>query len=264
MDVVVLVKLALDTGQLRVSEGKVDVESTPLKVSDIDRNAVEEAVRVRERVGGLVHVVSILKYGPAQRRLQEAEGLLREVLAMGADDAYLVADEALISSDQLATAKVIASVIRRLGKYDLVIAGEATVDGYTGQVGPRVAAELGIPVVTYVRELRVEGGRVVAKRDLEDAMQTVEAPLPALVTVTREINTPRIPTLLQIRAAMRKPISKLTLADLGLTLKPTIKVESVMPMQVKRRGVVIREGTVDEKADRLVQALIQEGLLTPR
>jgi Electron transfer flavoprotein, beta subunit len=176
MDVVVLVKLALDTGQLRVNEGRIDVESTPLKVSDIDRNAVEEAVRVRERVGGLVHVVSILKYGPIQRRLQEAEGLLREVLAMGADDAYLVADEALIGSDQLATAKVIASVIRRLGKYDLVIAGEATVDGYTGQVGPRVAAELGIPVVTYVRELRVEGSRVVAKRDLEDAVQTVEAP----------------------------------------------------------------------------------------
>jgi electron transfer flavoprotein beta subunit len=264
MEIVVLVKLALDTGQLRMTETKIDLEATPLKISDIDRNAVEEAIRVREKVGGKVHVISALKYGPTQKRQQEAESLLREALAMGADDAYLIIDDLLLNSDQLMTAKAIAAAIRKLGSYDLVIAGEATIDGYTSQVGPRVAAELGIPVVTFVRELKVEGNKAIAKRDLEDAVQTVEVALPALITVTREINVPRIPPLLQIRAAMKKPINRLSLADLGLSLKPTVEVESIVPVQVKRKGVIIKEGTLDEKVDKLIQALIQEGLITPR
>ncbi|MCG2863922.1 MAG: electron transfer flavoprotein subunit beta/FixA family protein [Vulcanisaeta sp.] len=264
MEIIALVKLALDTGQLRMTETKIDLDATPLKISDIDRNAVEEAIRVRDKVGGKVHVISALKYGPIQKRQQEAESLLREVLAMGADDAYLIIDEALINGDQLITAKAIAAAIKKLGNYDLIIAGEATIDGYTSQVGPRVAAELGIPALTFVRELRIEGNKVVAKRDLEDAVQTVEAPLPALVTVTREINVPRIPPLLQIRAAMKKPIYRLSLADLGLSLKPAVEIRSITPIQVKRKGVIIKEGTVEEKVDKLIQALIQEGLITPR
>lgn len=265
MEILALVKLALDTGQLRVSETKVDIDSTPLKISDIDRNAVEEAVRIKEKAGGRVRVITALKYGPLTRRQQEAESLLREVLAMGADEAYLIVDNALINSDQLLTAKAIAATIRKLGNYDLIIAGEATIDGYTSQVGgPRVAAELGIPVITFVRELRVEGNKVTAKRDLEDAIQTVEAQLPVLVTVTREINVPRIPPLLQIRAAMKKPINRLGLADLGISMKSPVEVTNIVPIQVKRKGVIIKDGTVDEKVDKLIQALIQEGIITPR
>ncbi|MGC8543462.1 MAG: electron transfer flavoprotein subunit beta/FixA family protein [Vulcanisaeta sp.] len=264
MEIIALVKLALDTGQLRMTETKLDVETTPLKISDIDRNAVEEAVRLREKLGGKVHVVSVLKYGPIQKRQQEAESSLREVLAMGADDAYLVIDNALINSDQFITAKAIAATVRKIGNFDLIIAGEATIDGYTSQVGPRVAAELGIPVVTFAREIKVEGNKLIAKRDLEDVVQTVEVPLPALVTVTREINVPRIPPLLQIRAAMKKPINRLSLADLGLSLKSTMEILSIAPVQVKRKGVIIKEGTVDEKVDKLIQALIQEGIITPR
>ena len=264
MEILALVKLALDTGQLRISESKIDVESTPLRISDIDRNAVEEAVRIKEKAGGRVRVITVLKYGPLARRQQEAESLLREVLAMGADEAYLIADNALINSDQLMTAKAIAATVRKLGNYDLIIAGEATIDGYTSQVGPRVAAELGIPVISFVRELRVEGNKVVAKRDLEDSVQTVEAQLPVLVTVTREINVPRIPPLLQIRMAMRKPINRLSLADLGISLKSPVEVTNVAPIQVRRKGVIIKEGTVDEKVDKLVQALVQEGIITPR
>ncbi|ADN51342.1 electron transfer flavoprotein subunit beta/FixA family protein [Vulcanisaeta distributa] len=264
MEILALVKLALDTGQLRVSETKVDIEATPLKISDIDRNAVEEAVRIKEKVGGRVRVITALKYGPLAKRQQEAESLLREVLAMGADEAYLIVDNALINSDQLLTAKAIAAAIRKLGNYDLIIAGEATIDGYTSQVGPRVAAELGIPVISFVRELRIEGNKVIAKRDLEEAVQTVEAQLPVLVTVTREINVPRIPPLLQIRAAMRKPINRLSFADLGISVKSPVEVGSIVPIQVKRKGVIIKEGSVDEKVEKLVQALIQEGIITPR
>ncbi|BDR91256.1 electron transfer flavoprotein subunit beta/FixA family protein [Vulcanisaeta souniana] len=264
MEVLALVKLALDTGQLRMNESKVDIDATPLKISDIDRSAVEEAVRIKEKVGGRARVIAVLKYGPLPKRQQEAESLLREALAMGADEAYLIVDNALVNSDQLLTAKAIAATVKKLGNYDLIIAGEATIDGYTSQVGSRVAAELGIPVISFVRELRVEGNKVTAKRDLEDAIQTVEAQLPALVTVTREINVPRIPPLLQIRAAMKKPINKLSLADLGISMKSLAEIVNIAPIQVKRKGVIIKDGTVDEKVDKLTQALIQEGLITPR
>ncbi len=96
-------------------------------------------------------------------------------------------------------------------------------------------------------------------------MQTVEAQLPVLVTVTREINVPRIPPpLLQIRAAMRKPINRLSFADLGISVKSPVEFGNIVPIQVKRKGVIIKEGSVDEKVEKLVQALIQEGIITPR
>ncbi|MEM4897988.1 MAG: electron transfer flavoprotein subunit beta/FixA family protein, partial [Pyrobaculum sp.] len=228
---------------------------TPLKISDIDRNAVEEAVKLK----GQAYAVTVLKWGPLQRRVQEAENVLREVLAMGLDEAYLVADEKLINASHLATAKAIAAVVKRVGA-DLVLAGEATVDNFSSQIPARVAAELGWPVVTYVRELKIEQGKLVAKRDLEDYIEVVEAPLPAVVSVTRELNQPRIPTLLAIRAAMKKPIHRLTLADLGVEVSPQISV-TYRPLAVQRKKIIIKDGTPEEKAEKLLQFLRQEGVI---
>ncbi|MEM1923670.1 MAG: electron transfer flavoprotein subunit beta/FixA family protein [Pyrobaculum sp.] len=254
MKVAVLVKTSLDTAQLRIRDG-VLVEETPLKISDIDRNAVEEAVKLK----GQAYAVTVLKWGPLQRRVQEAENVLREVLAMGLDEAYLVADEKLINASHLATAKAIAAVVKRVGA-DLVLAGEATVDNFSSQIPARVAAELGWPVVTYVRELKIEQGKLVAKRDLEDYIEVVEAPLPAVVSVTRELNQPRIPTLLAIRAAMKKPIHRLTLADLGVEVSPQISV-AYRPLAVQRKKIIIKDGTPEEKAEKLLQFLRQEGVI---
>ncbi|MEM5827474.1 MAG: electron transfer flavoprotein subunit beta/FixA family protein, partial [Pyrobaculum sp.] len=223
--------------------------------SDIDRNAVEEAVKLK----GQAYAVTVLKWGPLQRRVQEAENVLREVLAMGLDEAYLVADEKLINASHLATAKAIAAVVKRVGA-DLVLAGEATVDNFSSQIPARVAAELGWPVVTYVRELKIEQGKLVAKRDLEDYVEVVEAPLPAVVSVTRELNQPRIPTLLAIRAAMKKPIHRLTLADLGVEVSPQISV-TYRPLAVQRKKIIIKDGTPEEKAEKLLQFLRQEGVI---
>lgn len=258
MKIAVLVKPALDTSQLRVREGRVMIEETPLKINDIDRNAVEEALKLKG--GDKAYAVSVLKWPPLQKRVQEAENLLREALAMGLDEAYLVADEGLINADQSATAKAIAAVIKKIGA-DLVLAAEASIDNYTGEVPPRVAAELGWPLLTYVRELKVEGGKVVARRDLEDSVEVVEAQLPAVVSVTREINQPRIPTLLAIRAAMKKPINKLTLADLGVKPEPKVEVVEYKPVVIQRKRVVIKDGTPEEKADKLLQYLRQEGVI---
>lgn len=258
MKIAVLVKPALDTSQLRVREGRVMIEETPLKINDIDRNAVEEALKLKG--GDKAYAVSVLRWPPLQKRVQEAENLLREALAMGLDEAYLVADEGLINADQSATAKAIAAVIKKIGA-DLVLAAEASIDNYTGEVPPRVAAELGWPLLTYVRELKVEGGKVVARRDLEDSVEVVEAQLPAVVSVTREINQPRIPTLLAIRAAMKKPVNKLTLADLGVKPEPKVEVVEYKPVVIQRKRVVIKDGTPEEKADKLLQYLRQEGVI---
>lgn len=256
MKIAVLIKTALDTSQLRVRDTVV-VEETPLKISDIDRNAVEEAVKLKGQ--DKAYGVTVLKWGPLQRRIQEAENVLREALAMGLDEAYLVADEKLINASHAATAKAIAAVVKKVGA-DLVLAGEATVDNYTGQIPPRVAAELGWPVVTYVRELKVEGGKLVARRDLEDHVEVVEVPLPAVVSVTREINQPRIPTLLAIRAAMKKPVNKITLADLGISIEPKVSA-AYKPLLMQRKKVVIKDGTPEEKAEKLIQYLKQEGVI---
>lgn len=123
-----------------------------------------------------------------------------------------------------------------------------------------MAAELGWPVVTYVRELKIEQGKLVAKRDLEDYVEVVEAPLPAVVSVTRELNQPRIPTLLAIRAAMKKPIHRLTLADLGVEVSPQISV-TYRPLAVQRKKIIIKDGTPEEKAEKLLQFLRQEGVI---
>lgn len=256
MKVAVLVKTALDTGQLRVRDTVV-IEETPFKISDIDRNAIEEAVKLKGQ--DKAYGVTVVKWGPLQKKIQEAENVLREALAMGLDEVYLVVDEKLLNASHTATAKAIAAVIKKVGA-DIVLAGEATVDNYTGQIPARVAAELGWPVVTYVRELKIEGGRVVAKRDLEDHVEVVEAPLPVVVSVTREINQPRIPTLLAIRAAMKKPINKLTLADLGIDIIPKISV-SYRPLVIQRKKIIIKEGTPEEKAEKLIQYLRQEGVI---
>jgi electron transfer flavoprotein beta subunit len=231
MKIAVLIKTALDTGQLRVRD-----------------TVVVEA-----------YGVTVLKWGPLQKKVQEAENVLREALAMGLDEAYLVTDERLLNASHTATAKAIATVVKRVG-VDLVLAGEAAVDNYTGQIPARVAAELGWPVITYARELKVEGGRVVAHRDLEDHVEVVEAPLPAVVSVTREINQPRIPTLLAIRAAMKKPINRLTLVDLGISVEPKISA-AYKPLAIQRKKIIIKDGTPEEKAEKLIQYLRQEGVI---
>lgn len=258
MKIAVLVKPALDTSQLRVREGKVVIEETPLKINDIDRNAAEEALKLKG--GDKAYAVAAVKWPPLAKRVQEAENLMREVLAMGLDEAYLVVDEALLAGDQWLTAKALAAVVKKVGA-DLVLSAEASIDNYTGQVPARVAAELGWPVVTYVRELKVEGGRIIAKRDLEDAVEVVEVQPPAVVSVTREINTPRIPTLLAIRAAMKKPVNKLGLADLGIGGGAKAEVLEYRPVSIQRKKVIIKEGTPEEKADKLIQYLRQEGVI---
>jgi electron transfer flavoprotein beta subunit len=264
LNIAVLVKASLDPNMIRSrGDGSVDAAAMPLAMSEYDKNAVEAAVRLKEKHGGRVVAVSALTWGPAARKKRELEQVMREALAMGADEAHVIVDESLIPGDPLATSRAVAALLQRLGGFDLVVTGEASMDMISGQLGGRVAALLGVPFVSYARSLEVdpEAGVVRAVRDLEDGLQTVRARLPAVVSVTGEANKPRIPTLLQIRRAMRKPLKHYTLQDLGVDSVSKPRLVDLKVIQVKRKNIIIEGDTLEQVAEKLIEALEKEGVL---
>jgi electron transfer flavoprotein beta subunit len=175
-----------------------------------DEYAVEEALLIREKYGGEVHVISM---GPPQ-----AIEVLKNALAVGSDKVYLVSDRAFAGADTLATAYALSRTLLTIGEVDLVICGKQAIDGDTAQVGPGIATRLGIPQLTYVskiREINLEKKKIVVERLLEYGREVVESSLPALLTVVKDINEPRLPSLLGIKKAAKAQIPTLTSKDIG-------------------------------------------------
>ena len=190
------------------------------------------------------------------------ENVLREALAMGADEAYMISDEALTCGDPSVTAKALSQLAMRIGQFNIYLTGESSMDMLSRQVPPRLSVSLNVPIVTYVRELEVNGDTAIAVRDLENYTEKVEVKLPALFSVTGEINQPRLPTLLQIRRAFMKPLKKLKLQDVTTeSLKPNVNRVEVKLLKVVRKNVLVEGEDVDELADKLVENLLKEGVL---
>ncbi|GAB2984135.1 electron transfer flavoprotein subunit beta/FixA family protein [Actinosynnema sp. NPDC050801] len=211
MNIVVLVKQVPDTWserKLADADHTLDRESADAVLDEINERAVEEALLLQEAHGGEVTVVAM---GP-----DRATDAIRKALSMGADKAVHVSDEALHGSDALTTAKVLAKAIGTIEGFDLVIAGNEATDGRAGAVPAMLAELLGLPQVTQVRKLSVEGGTVKAERETDEGVAHLEASLPAVVSVNEKINEPRYPSFKGIMAAKKKPVSTLTVADLGL------------------------------------------------
>jgi electron transfer flavoprotein beta subunit len=209
--IVVLVKQVPDTyseRKLSDTDHTLDRESADAVLDEINEKAVEEALKIKEAGEGEVTVISV---GP-----DRTTDAIRKALSMGADRAIHVSDEALHGSDVLATAKVLAAAIGKVDGYDLVIAGNEASDGRAGAVPAILAELLGLPQLTYVRELSVDGSTVKAARETEDGLTHLEASLPALVSVTEKINEPRYPSFKGIMAAKKKPVDTFTIADLGV------------------------------------------------
>ncbi|WP_410674724.1 electron transfer flavoprotein subunit beta/FixA family protein [Amycolatopsis sp. cmx-4-68] len=210
-NIVVLVKQVPDTYSERKLSGAdhtLDRESADAVLDEINEKAVEEALKIKEAGEGEVTVISV---GPAR-----ATDAIRKALSMGADKAIHVSDEALHGSDAIATAKVIAAAIGKVEGFDLVIAGNESSDGRGGAVPAILAELLGLPQVTYVRELAVDGSTIKATRETEDGLTHLEASLPAVVSVGEKINEPRYPSFKGIMAAKKKPVETFTIADLGV------------------------------------------------
>jgi electron transfer flavoprotein beta subunit len=211
MNIVVLVKQVPDTWserKLADADHTLDRESADAVLDEINERAVEEALLLQEAHGGEVTVVTM---GP-----DRATDAIRKALSMGADKAVHVSDAALHGSDALTTAKVLAKAIGTIEGFDLVIAGNEATDGRAGAVPAMLAELLGLPQVTQVRKLTVEGGVVKAERETDEGVAHLEASLPAVVSVNEKINEPRYPSFKGIMAAKKKPVSTLTVADLGL------------------------------------------------
>jgi electron transfer flavoprotein beta subunit len=256
--IIVCLKQAVDVSQLKVdpNTSQLLTASAPKKISDFDKNALEEAIRIRKRIGGAeIYTVTVSS--------EDAKSVLREALAMGADKAYLVNDPSLQNVDTWATAYVLAEAIKKIGNLDLILCGEASLDSFSGLVGSRLAELLKLPQINSVRKISVKANTVTAERTLEDAYETVKAKMPALITVTREINQPRIPSLMMIMKASKKEIITLTAADLNIPkekIEPKIEVTEVLAPKTERKKIMITGENADEIAEKLAKALIQEGV----
>jgi electron transfer flavoprotein beta subunit len=195
---------------------------------------------------------------------EDAKPVLREALAMGADKAYVVNDSRIQGIDTLGTARILAEAIRKIGQFDLILCGETSLDSFSGLVGSRLSELLSLPQETFVRKVLIEGDMVIGERTLEDVSETVKTKMPALVTVTREINQPRIPSLMMIMKASKKEIVTWTLSDLnvnGQKIEPKIEVLSAVAPAMERKRIMITDQTVREIAEKLAKALLQEGIV---
>ena len=210
MNIVVCVKQVPDTWaekKLDPSDQTVDRKSVDNVMNELDEYAVEEALKLQESQGA---EVTILTMGP-----EAATESIRKALSMGADKAVHVVDDALHGSDALATSLVLAKALAKL-EYDLVLTGMASTDGGMSVVPAMVAERLGIPQVTFAGSLAVDAGSVRIERDGDTSTEVVESTLPALVSVTDQINDPRYPSFKGIMAAKKKPVQTWSLADLGV------------------------------------------------
>jgi len=211
MDIVVLVKQVPNTSEVRLDPktGNLIREGVESIINPEDRHALEAALEIKEKLGGQTTVLSM---GPPQ-----AIDAICEALAMGIDRGILLTDKVFAGADTWATSTTLGRAIKKIGEFDLILAGRQAVDGDTAQIGPQVAEFLGIPQLTYVRKLEVREGKVIVERVLEDACEHIEAPTPVLVTVLAALNQPRFPTVHGILDATsnRVPIEIWNAADIG-------------------------------------------------
>ncbi len=261
MDVGVIVKAALDVNVLRSDpSGRISIESIPLVISEYDRNAIYEGAKICESTGGKLYIYSVLTWGPMERKLKDFENVIREALALGGEEAFTVVDKSINSSEPMYTSEILAKLISKYGSPKLILAGEASTDMTSSTLAPYLAAKLGYNVATFVKELKLGDGYVEVLRDADERLERLSVSLPAVVSVTGEINTPRLPTLIQIRRAFRKPLHKFTLADLGLS--PIMsRYEDYKVVTVKRKNVIIEDESLEGVADKLIEHLIQEGVV---
>lgn len=250
LTIVVCVRYCADVSQLRADAitGAPRLDEAPIRGSTLDEHAVETAVRLKEAHGGRITALSLVTTEPPRE-------LVQKLLAMGADEARLMVHPSYGAADALGVAGVLAEVLRHL-PYDLVLFGEGSIDHYQQQGGPRVAEALGVPSLTCVGRVAIAGRFVEADRLLEDRIDTVRCALPAVATVGLEAPAPRLPAVLQIFAAGRKPV----VVTPGPPARSSSRILDLHAPPSARRGVRL-EGEPAEVAERLARILPEEGVL---
>jgi electron transfer flavoprotein beta subunit len=250
------VKMDKETGTM-IREGVVSV------INPLDLYAIEAGIQLKEQFGGKVTVCTM---GP-----QSAAKALKEAIAMGCDEGVLISDRKFAGADTWATSYTLSEAIKNIGDYDLILAGERATDGDTGQVGPGIAAWLGIPLATYVSKIdEIDDASITVERLVEEGYQVLQMPLPALLTVVKEISNPRLPTLRGKKKARITEVPVLSSADLkleesniGLKGSPT-KVVKIGYPKVTRGGRLVKavgEEGINEAVDELIKFLEEKELI---
>lgn len=245
LKIVVLIKQVPDIEKVRfdIETGRIDRSSAPAEINPFDLNALEAAVQIKKKVGGYIIVLSM---GPPQ-----AVSSLKDAIARGADEAILLEDKQFAGADTWATSYTLAGAIRKVGAYDIILCGEKTVDGDTGQVGAEVAEQLNIPHIYYASKIvEVNGKNIIVISEMDDASYTIEASYPVLISVTKDVNKPRLPTLKDKLRAMKSEVKVWHATDLegfvdlncvGYFGSPTNVHKVVIPQERYREGKIFRD-----------------------
>lgn len=247
MNILVAVKQIPDLQQVRIRGRKPVLDDVPLTLGNIDKNALEAAVSLKEQVDGKIIAISV--------GAETLEDTIKEALAAGADEAYLVADDKLAGLESAGAAALLAAIIEKIDDVGLILCGEGSGDNYSGQVGSRVAEILGLPQACYAGAIEVNNNTVLVTRVLEDEEEIVELPLPAIISVVAGINEPRIPSVTQILKAGKKPMEVITMDD--MQYQPEKQVDTISDLAPDSERRQIRVNSIPE----LVQALKAEGII---
>jgi electron transfer flavoprotein beta subunit len=259
-EIAVCFKQVIDETEIRVdrANNKIILEGAKTKISDDDKNAIEEAVRIKEKYGGSVTAFCVAS-GDVKKSAKEA-------LAMGCDRARLIVDSTFQDGDAASTAFILSRAIKKLQKYDLIITATGTTDSMTGAVGPSLSECLGLPLLSYATKISIQGNEITVDSSYEEGIVTLRSELPALVTVAREINQPRFPTLIQIMSAGKKEMLEWNAQSLVLDVEAIgkkgsrVDVKSLSVPQTARKRTIF-EGKPEDTAKQLAQALVREGVV---
>ncbi|MDD5594293.1 MAG: electron transfer flavoprotein subunit beta/FixA family protein [Candidatus Margulisbacteria bacterium] len=260
MDIIVCIKQVPDTTEVKINPETNTLvrEGVPSIVNPFDENAIEAALQLKEQNGGTVTVITM---GPPQ-----AAEALKTAIAMGVDDAILISDRAFAGSDTWATSYTLSQAIKKIGKYDLILCGKQAIDGDTAQVGPGIGEWLGLPQVTFASKITFENGKLKVERMLEEVNEVVECPLPAVVTVVKQINEPRLPSLKGLMRAKKAEIKSFSaqfiesdLDNTGLKGSPTSVVKIFTP-PVKGSSQML-SGEPEEMVNSLLGKLKEQKLI---
>jgi len=256
LNIIVCVKQVPATNEVKMNKETNTIirEGVEAIINPFDTYAIEEGLRIREKQSGKVTVLSM--------GIPSVAELLKETIALGVDDAVLLSDRAFAGADSLATSYALSMGIRKTGDFDLVICGKQATDGDTAQVGPSLAEKLGIPHTTYVRKIEeIKEGYIRCQRLTEDGYEVVEMPLPAVITVVKEINEPRLPSIKGMMKAKKAVIPVWTADDInadkalcGLKGSPTQVVKTFVPVHDIQSEMM--EGKPEEQAKKLADKLL--------
>lgn len=263
MNIYVLVKQVPATDKVKIDEttGTMKREEIEAVINPLDLYAIEGALKIREMYNDTY--ITAISMGPPK-----AEEVLKEAISMGCDHGILLSDRAFAGADTWATSYTIASLIRKLGYFSIIITGEKATDGETGQVGPSLAGQLDLPVITYVSKiLEVKDDYAVLEREIEYGTETIKVKLPAVISITKAIGEPRLPTLRGKIKARETKIEIYNLESLGLKrddvglLGSPTRVVKVFYPKISREGRKIRGLNPNEIADNIIQILEIKGVL---